>query len=272
MRISRKNFLLGTASAAAGASMGFLGRPLWYSDLYMPVNPTPPPRKPGFRPLSTAPFPEAHGVESFSQCGEDRAIEFIFVYLAIDKMTYLDIGAHHPFENSNTYYFYRKGYRGVLVEPNVDFSELLRGVRPEDTTLVAGIGASAAKEADYYVMSDSLLNTFSKEEVEHQEKVSKGRIAIRDVIKMPLLNINDVIAEHFKEAPTFVSIDTEGLDLAILKSLDFSRYRPKVVCAETIVYKTHKTRPEIAQFMESQGYVAQGGSMVNTIFVDSKLL
>ena len=45
-------------------------------------------------------------------------------------------------------------------------------------------------------------------------------------IKMPLLNINDVMARHFQEAPTFLSVDTEGMDLAILRSIDFGRFRP----------------------------------------------
>lgn len=49
----------------------------------------------------------------------------------------------------NTYYFYRKGHRGVLVEPNVTICKKLEAVRPEDTTLVAGIGVTAVTEADY---------------------------------------------------------------------------------------------------------------------------
>ena len=46
------------------------------------------------------------------------------------------------------------------------------------------------------------------------------------VVKMPLLNINRVIAEHFGGgAPDFLSIDIEGLDFAVLKTLGYSRRR-----------------------------------------------
>ena len=148
----------------------------------------------------------------------------------------------------------------------------LRDRRPGDTVLEAGIGVAAAREADYYVMTFDGLNTFSKEEAEHQVEASKGKIAIREVIRMPLLNINDVMDEHFQGAPAFLSVDTEGLDLAILKSIDYGRFRPGIICAETLVSGTRKTRPEIPEFMATQGYVARGGSFVNTIFVDSKRL
>ena len=86
------------------------------------------------------------------------------------------------------------------------------------------------------------------------------------------MNINDVMREHFQGAPTFLSVDTEGLDLAILKSIDYTRFRPKVICAETLLSSTTKLRPEIREFMATQGYVDRGGSFVNTIFIDSAIL
>jgi FkbM family methyltransferase len=213
-----------------------------------------------------------HGDESFSQAGEDLIVRFFFQFRGIGQITYLDVGANDPIELNNTYYFYKRGYHGVLVEPNVSYCEQLRAVRPKDTTLAAGIGFTAAREADYYIMTSPALNTFSKEEVEHQTKVTKGAVAVKEVIKMPLLNINDVMDRYFQAAPTFLSIDTEGLDLAILKSMDFTRFRPKVICAETLLSSTTQTRPEIPEFMATQGYVARGGSLVNTIFIDSKIL
>jgi hypothetical protein len=165
-----------------------------------------------------------------------------------------------------------KGARGVLVEPNVDLCAKLRAIRPDDRTLAAGIGVAAVREADYFVMSEPSWNTFSKQEADHQVEVTKGRVKIKQVIKMPLLNINDVMAEHFEGAPAFLSIDAEGLHLAILKTIDFSRFRPKVICVETLVSGTRSTIPEIPAFMETQGYVGRGQTFVNTLFVDSALL
>src|SRR5262245_15943736 len=72
---------------------------------------------------------------SFAQQGEDLIVESICGHLAIPIRTYLDIGAFDPTIASNTYFFYRKGCRGVLVEPNPALCRTLKRHRPRDTVL-----------------------------------------------------------------------------------------------------------------------------------------
>jgi glycosyltransferase involved in cell wall biosynthesis len=60
---------------------------------------------------------------SYSQCGEDIIIDFLLTWLKIKNPTYLDIGANDPVKLSNTYYFYKKGSRGVLIEPDSIFGQ-----------------------------------------------------------------------------------------------------------------------------------------------------
>jgi hypothetical protein len=127
--------------------------------------------------------------------------------------------------------------------------------------------------ADYYVMSDPSWSTFDRAEAEHQVKATAGKVTLKEVRRMPLLDINEVMAEHFDgKAPAFVSIDAEGWHFAILKSMNFTRFRPPVVCIETKVSGEYRTIAEIPAFMNAKGYVARGGSFVNTVFVDGKLL
>ena len=279
MRISRKDFLTSVGSATAGAALGVVGHreltrepPSAPAIVRQPPPPVPTAVSDTVRKDADQALPEEGASESFAQSGEDLIVVFMFRYLGIRDITYLDVGAFHPTNMSNTYLLYKMGYRGVLVEPNVTMCEQLRAVRPKDKTLAAGIGVTPAREADYYVMTDPSWNTFSKKEAEHEAEVTNGQISIREVIKMPLLSINDVMAEHFKAAPTFLSVDTESLDLAILKTIDFKRFRPKVICAETVICGTKRTIPEIPAFMATQGYVVRGETFVNTIFVDSALL
>jgi hypothetical protein len=277
MAINRKQLLRYTGAAAVGASLGAVVRGLVAPGVPNPdgggiLEPTegwvtpPAPDGPTGPPAS-----RIVGNESFSQCGEDLVVAFAVGYLGLGPhMTYLDVGANDPVQLNNTYFFYLKGHSGVLVEPNGALCRSLRKRRPGDTVLEAGIGAGAAGEADYYVMSEDGLSTFSKEEAERQVEITGGRVTIRQVIKRPLLNINDVMAEHFGGAPTFLSVDTEGLDLAILRSIDFGRFRPEIICAETLVSGTRKVRREIPEFLATREYAARGGSFVNTIFVDAK--
>lgn len=278
--IDRKAFLQGISFTSLGAVAGhfvprtvseFRGLLKDRAAAAAPVSPWKPAplRQPDPSPPALTP-----PAKSYAQAGEDRIVSFIFAYLQNrEALTYLDIGAYHPTQINNTYLFYEHGSTGVLVEPNVDICKLLREVRPNDTVLEAGIGITAQREADYYRMTEPSWNTFSKEEAEHQEKVTNGRIRIREVVKMPLLDINQVMAEHFDgKAPAYVSIDAEGIHFEILKSIDFSRFRPKVICIESLVSGTARKIPEIGEFMKAKNYVERGATFVNSIFVDQRLL
>lgn len=229
----------------------------------------------GATPQSDASTTEAqlpHGARpSFAQFGDDLVAESLFMCIEHKNPTYLDIGASEPDVGNNTYLFYRTGGRGVLVEPNVSLTERLRSVRPRDTILVAGIGTGDQTEADYYVMGAPALNTFDREQAERIARETP--YTIEKVVKMPLLGINRVIAEHFDgRAPDFISIDIEGLDYAVLKTLDFTKYRPKVICAETLITHTHRHNAEITRLLIENGYEVRGMTFANTLYIDRKLL
>lgn len=207
----------------------------------------------------------------FSQHGEDIVVNGLFCARKIEKPSYLDIGAWEPIDSNNTYHFYLQGGRGVLVEPNPAYTEKLKQARPGDVVLQAGIGIDETTELDFYMLDDDQLNTFDRKQVDHV--VATLGKKLERVVKMPLLNINRVMAEHFKgSAPDFLSIDVEGLDLAILKTLDFERFRPKVICVETVITGTMRHNPETPEFLATKGYIVSGGTYPNTVLLDKKLL
>ncbi len=84
------------------------------------------------------------GTLSYSQCGEDLIVQYIFSLRGVLKPTYLDIGAHHPFALSNTAIFYMKGCRGVNVEANPDLFRFFKRHRLRDINLNLGIGPEQA--------------------------------------------------------------------------------------------------------------------------------
>lgn len=206
---------------------------------------------------------------SFAQFGEDLVASGLLAAIGVARPSYLDVGAYEPIRSNNTYLFHRRGGRGVLVEPNVALTPKLKRKRPGDTVLTAGIGVADATEADYYVLSDDELNTFDKDQADRLTRETTTKLL--KVVKMPLLNINRVIAEHFGgAAPDLLSIDIEGLDFAVLRTLDFARFRPKVVCAETLITATMRHNPDTLALMAEKGYVLRGMTHPNTLFVDAR--
>ena len=210
---------------------------------------------------------------SYAQCGEDVVVSQFFEYLKIERPTYLDIGAFLPIYSNNTYLFYQRGARGVLVEPNVGLIPELKKQRPKDVVLNVGIGITEELAAPYYCMTLSQWNTFDKDEAERRVAKSGGAVKIEKVVNMPLVPINRVIDEHLKgKGPDYLSIDVESLDLAILKTLDFLRFRPKVICAETLVALSIRNDPAIGVFLAGHGYEARGMTFANTIYIDKTLV
>jgi FkbM family methyltransferase len=213
-----------------------------------------------------APAPEYK--MSYAASGEDMIADFVFRGLNIQSPTYLDVGAHHPTYLSNTYFFYQKGSRGVCVEPDPTLFPAIASARAGDVCLNVGVGVGAEDEADFYVMTTRTLNTFSREEAERYQ--SYGNQRIEEVIRMPLVPINEIIGRRFAACPNFVSLDVEGLDLDIIRSFDFDRFRPEVFCVETITYTEDKTETKITEIIDhmiSKGYFPYGDTYVNTIFV-----
>jgi FkbM family methyltransferase len=211
------------------------------------------------------------GKTSYAAMGEDLIVGALLRdVLKIEKPTYLDIGAADPVAVNNTYLLYTQGSRGVLVEPNPTYVERLRAVRPGDVVVGAGIGGGEAREADYYVIKDKpMLNTFSFETAELRRRNGDQ---VERVMKMPLVPVMAVIAEHLTAAPDLLSIDAEGMDLEITQSLDLTKYRPPVICAETKgPTATHESTP-LAQYLVTKGYIVTAGTIYNTILVDRSRL
>src|SRR5579862_7473571 len=106
---------------------------------------------------------------SYAQAGEDLIIDFVIQAMQIENVTYLDIGAHHPTKFSNTYLFYKRGFQGVVVEPDPELMGSIRRARPRDTCIEAGVGVQSTAGARLFVMSARTLNTFSEEEAKRYE-------------------------------------------------------------------------------------------------------
>ncbi len=208
---------------------------------------------------------------SFSQCGEDLIVNYVFNLRNIKKPSYLDIGANHPFYLSNTAFFYRKGCRGVNVEANPALLRNFRTFRSKDINLNVGIGPEE-KEMDFYIINDPTLSTFSKKESE--SITANGNYQLEAVKKIKLVTIDKIIQEYCNGMfPDFMSMDVEGMDFEILNSIDFSRYWPKVICVEAAEYSpigAGKRRAELIDLLVSKGYYEYANTNLNAIMVKNE--
>ncbi len=215
-----------------------------------------------------------NGCLSYSQVGEDKILDYLFFQLKIDKPTYLEIGTNHPIQGNNTYFFYIRGAQGVLVEPDPYFSAMIKQTRSRDKLYTCGIALSQKNDANFYIYPKkySGWNTFSKQEVEVRKK---DNINFEQIIIVPLRNINEILKENFSVPPDLLGIDVEGLDEEIIRSYDFERFAPKVICIEAIKFGDSKyveKQNGLIQYIENKGYELFASTHVNAIFCKKSLL
>jgi len=206
---------------------------------------------------------------TYSQAGEDIFISNFFRRLRIDKPTYLDIGANHPTFLSNTYLFYTRGSSGVLVEPNPLLAQTLCRKRKRDKVIPVGISPSSfmPEDMDFYLYENNALNTFSEKDVAYWKSQNVSCLLRVAVPVVPF----KILVPYFKDSPDFISLDAEGMDLDILKSIDFNTCRPKLICAETLGRcldrQAPRKRTDISEFLLSKGYVVYADTYINTLFI-----
>jgi FkbM family methyltransferase len=169
---------------------------------------------------------QAFGDKTYAQFGEDLILLNIFSKLGISKGKYFDVGAHHPFNISNTALLYERGWRGVCIEANPNHIAPFVYHRPEDVILNMGVGTTNSI-MDFYMIDDySGRNTFNKEVAE--KFVSEyPQFHIRKTIPINVVKIDELF-EKFG-VPDLLTIDIEGLDYDVLDNM---QGRPKVICVE----------------------------------------
>lgn len=208
---------------------------------------------------------------SFSQVGEDIIIKNLFDIKGISRPNYIDIGAHHPIYLNNTALFYKRGCNGINIEPDPELFQKLRKKRKRDINLNIGIMPEKAN-LDYYVMSAKTLNTFSREVAYRLQNESSYNI--KKILKIPVENITTIINNYCNGVfPDFLSIDTEGYDFDILKSIDYNKSKPKVICVETLTFvgnEKPKKLYNIINFLTEMDYILVSDTYINSIFIDKE--
>lgn len=188
----------------------------------------------------------------FSQEGEDVLLERILGDINY-KGSYVDIGAHHPIRFSNTYKFYQAGWRGINIEATPGSSKEFNEVRPLDINIEIPV-SDKEEELTFYVFNHPELNTFSEEHALHWDGRADNKII--DRVKLKTTTIGTILREYAREKKDFdfLSIDVEGLDLRILKTLDFDEYSFNFIIVEDSTEMSGITDGELYEFLVSKGY------------------
>lgn len=211
---------------------------------------------------------EQRGFPSFSQDGEDMIIRSFYEGNPDYKGFYVDIGALHPFRFSNTCFFYNSGWRGINIEPTPSAMGLFKKHRPKDINLNIAIGEKA-EQLTFYCFNEPALNSFSKDLAEEREV--KEEYFVTNKIPVMVYPLHEVLSQYVpkNQKIDFMSIDVEGLDLSVLKSNDWGKFRPQYLLVEDIFeYLDELKESEIYNFLIQKSYKPVAKTWRTLIFKD----
>jgi len=181
---------------------------------------------------------------TYAQHGEDIIAEAL---LPEARGFYVEVGGFHPVSISNTYLFYRKGWRGIVIDPAPEAAKLFRKRRPEDNLL----GCAVSEEEGWRQFE--IMPAGETNRLGDGGNGGQPSAAPRHSLRVLCRRLAAILDEHLPSGQTidFMTIDAEGHDLSVLRSNDWQKYRPRVLAVEDF---QPPAQSPICQLLSQQGY------------------
>jgi FkbM family methyltransferase len=177
--------------------------------------------------------------ESFAQNRED-IIAWDYFGQKTDGF-FVEVGANHPTELSQTWFLEQRGWKGILVEPLPACCAKLRAVRKNSIVCEAAAGAPEQ-------VGEANLNVAQSDVWSHLGEANKD-LPLAARIKVAVRTLDSILDELHAPPVDLLSIDTEGMEIEVLRGLNLQKRRPALVLLED-----HMETLDLFFFMRRAGY------------------
>tara|TARA_B100001250_G_C19772308_1_gene777754 strand:- start:828 stop:1577 length:750 start_codon:yes stop_codon:yes gene_type:complete len=161
---------------------------------------------------------------SYSGGAQDLIINYFFK----DKKKgfYIDVGCYHPFNGNNTKLLYDRGWSGINIDLDFHTIDFFNFIRKRDENINIAISDEEGEKDLYFFHNRSAINSLSKIRKENAKEIRK--------IKTKTLNSILEDSKFKNEKIDLLSIDVEGHELEVIKSLNLKKYTPRMIVVEFI--------------------------------------
>lgn len=166
---------------------------------------------------------------------------------------FVDIGAHDGITLNNTYFFEKSlGWTGICVEPIPDVYKRLKKNR--SCLCIQGCiydkreSVPFLKISGWAEMLSGIVENYDPQHINRIQKEIEMNGGQSTVINMKCYNLTKLLLDNHIQHVDYLSIDTEGGELGILQSIDFSR-----IDIDVIEVENNYGQPFQA-FLEPKGY------------------
>lgn len=200
---------------------------------------------------------------SFSQFGEDLLLLSYFEKFDHSSGVYVDVGAMSPFLLSNTLLLHKLGWHGINVDFDEEKIDAFRQYRPHDHNVCAAVSDTVRRMKILKYSNGAVDSCVELDETTSVSACGERPYEIREIQTTTLSQIIDA-SPYAGQQIDYLNVDVEGLDLAVLKGLDFKKYRPRVITAEALE-ETNKAN--LTAFLKAQGYKLSSVAHITLFFV-----
>ena len=186
------------------------------------------------------------------------------------KGTCIEVGAANGIKGSNTKYFEDMGWDALCIEPNLKHRESLESSRNLVRFFACGHQNTEEILHIFNVGRDNIFSSITSLTPD-ERLVEAHRDIINEIneVKVPVRTLNWILETQVSNTPfenitdiDFISIDTEGTELDVVKGFNISGYNVSL-----FIIENNYEDKEIEEYMKSIGYKKDQRYKINDFYI-----
>jgi len=182
----------------------------------------------------------------------------------------IEVGAANGYKGSNTKYFEDIGWDALCIEPNIEHKESLTAHRKFVRYYACGKENKELPLHIFRVGKDDITSSLTSLSPD-ERLVEDHKEIINDSYKVDVKvrTLNWILENETSDTPfenvvdiDFISIDTEGTELDVIKGLDFDKYSVKL-----LIIENNYNDDNIEEYMNLMGYKKDKRYKINDFYI-----
>jgi FkbM family methyltransferase len=214
--------------------------------------------------------------KSFAEYDEDLAIENLLGRVNF----FVDIGANDGLHSSNTFYFALRGARGICFEPVASIFQSLAWLYSLSHAVTCRrLGISDEnREVEMVAMAGMSYLPETQDPCHRRLHAAYCEHARKQPERVSLRRFPDALPALVPAYIDLLSIDVEGHELKVARSIPFAQYRFGLIVVETHQYNSHhelvwrhRDYDAITALLAEHGYLPVMVTAANTLYGNGAL-
>ncbi|SHM61135.1 FkbM family methyltransferase [Flavobacterium saccharophilum] len=206
----------------------------------------------------------------FSQYKQDQFLDKV-LFNKKKNGFFIDVGAHDGVTISNSIFFEKyRSWKGICIEPNpIIYDKLVKNRSSVNLNVCIGNSNETVKFTQVVGYSEMLSGVTSKYDEHHLDRINDeisqngGEIKSIEVQMIRLEYINEIEEKKID----FISIDTEGNEFDIIKSIDFEKISVKV-----LVIENNYKNVDLFNFLINNNFILIATLHTDEVYINKKAL